>query len=130
MATKNNNNDVFSATIFESSREFSAREKLKITDTMTAIRLDTLDGKIQIPVESFAKIHVHNPFASEDTDYDQFVILAETGDVFLTGSSSFISSFLRIYDALKGTDEKMIISVKKVPSKNRQGKYFLACALV
>lgn len=122
--------DIFTAEIFEGSRDFSPREKLKITDTMTAIRLDSIDSGVEIPVESYARIHVHNPFASEDVDYDQFVIIAEDGTVFLTGSDSFISSFMRIYDALKGSDEKMVIKVSKIPSKNRQGKYFLACALV
>ena len=130
MATKNNERDSFEVTITGGSRDFDVREKLKITDPSTAYKIDKCPDDMQIPVESYAFIHIHNPNADKDNDkdYDQICLLCDDGNCFVTGSESFISQFERIWKILTEADEKVIIRPVKIPSKKREGKYFIYCA--
>ena len=59
-------------------------------------------------------------------------IVSDAGMRYVTGSDSFWSSFIDIWDDMKeGEDpEDFSIRVYKRPSKNYSGKSFLTCSLV
>lgn len=124
----------FNVNIKEASRELSKRDILKFTDTSTATKLDkeiTEVGEIiQIKPVDYFILSVHNDKVKDerDRDYTQYLILAEDGRTYLTGSESFFNSFMHIWEVMDGDDFEIIIF--KLPSKNYEGKAFLTCSIV
>jgi len=116
--------------IKESSKELSARERISLKDTTNAIKLDEAlaeDSVIITPVD-YAILGIHNEKA-EDKDYENYIIVDKSGTKYVTGSSSFWSSFIEIYEEMKGEDEEYSILAYRVESKNYKGKYFLTCSI-
>ncbi len=116
--------------IKESSKELSARERISLKDTTNAIKLDEAlaeDNVIITPVD-YAILAIHNEKA-EDKDYENYIIVDKLGTKYVTGSSSFWSSFIEIYEEMKGEDEEYSILAYRVESKNYKGKYFLTCSI-
>ena len=135
MATKKNettnSNANYSATINEASRDFSPKERIMMKDTSDAIHLDEatrVDAIVVKPV-AWAVLDIHNE-KSEDKDYQNFIIIDENGQKYVTGSKSFWSSFRGIYDEMNGSDEEWGIKIFSSPSKNYKGKSFITCSLV
>lgn len=125
--------DGYKATITEASFELSKRERVAFKDLGDAISLDTATetGEVEIPVKGYVVIDVHNE-KSDNQDYKKYVIVSDSGMRYVTGSDSFWSSFIDIWDDMKeGEDpEDFSIRVYKRPSKNYSGKSFLTCSLV
>lgn len=117
--------------IVEANREFNARERLMIKDFSNANQLDTLtdENPVLITPKDYAILKVHNEHSKAEKDYTKFMIIDTAGNKYLTGSSSFIKSFLEIKEEM-GDDEEYSIEAYKVPSKNYQGKSFLTCSIV
>ena len=116
--------------IKESSKELSARERISLKDTTNAIKLDEAlaeDSVIITPVD-YAILGIHNEKA-EDKEYENYIIVDKSGTKYVTGSSSFWSSFIEIYEEMKGEDEEYSILAYRVESKNYKGKYFLTCSI-
>ena len=116
--------------IKESSKELSARERISLKDTTNAIKLDEAlaeDSVIITPVD-YAILGIHNE-KSEDKDYENYIIVDKSGTKYVTGSSSFWSSFIQIYEEMKDEDEEYSILAYRVESKNYKGKYFLTCSI-
>lgn len=116
----------------ETSRPVTAKERIALKDTTSAVRLDeatTKDGRVLIHVDMWAVLNIHNE-ASEDKEYQQYVIVDSDGSRYVTGSSNFWDSFLDIYEEMENEDEDWSIVVYRVPSKNYKGKEFLTCAIV
>ena len=78
---------------------------------------------------AWAVLDIHNE-KSEDKDYQNFIIIDENGQKYVTGSKSFWSSFRGIYDEMNGSDEEWGIKIFSSPSKNYKGKSFITCSLV
>ena len=51
------------------------------------------------------------------------------GTKYVTGSSSFWSSFEEIYTEMEGEDEEWGVRVYRSPSKNYTGKDFITCSI-
>ena len=113
------------------SKELSAKDRIKIKDTTNAIRLDeaTADGAIIISPDYFAVLDIHNE-KSEDKDYTQIVLVDVAGNKYVTGSASFLTAFENIFDEMDDIDEEYQIEVYRRESKNYKGKSFITCSIV
>ena len=116
--------------IKESSKDLSARERISLKDTTNAIKLDEAlaEGDVIITPVDYAILSIHNEKA-EDKDYENYIIVDKSGTKYVTGSSSFWSSFIEIYEEMKDEDEEYSILAYRVESKNYKGKYFLTCSI-
>ncbi len=136
MAKKENTSN-YSATILEASRELTAREKVMFKDTQNAISMNEFaeqakeqGGKAIIEnVKDFVHIQIHNE-KSEDKDYDNYIVVAENGDKYVTGSQAFWNAFMDIYNEMKDETEPWGIQLNLIPSKNYKGKNVLTCSLI
>lgn len=137
MANKTTTESNYSATIIESSRELTARERVMFKDTQNAISMNdfaesakSADGKAIIEnVTDYVHIMVHND-KSDDKDYDNYMIIDGNGDKYVTGSKAFWNAFMDIYNEMKDETEPWNIQLNLIPSKNYKGKNVLTCSLV
>lgn len=121
----------YSVTIKETSRELSPKERVAIKDTTSCVRLDdaTKDAKVKIIPSLYCVLGIHNE-KSEDKDYENFVIVDVDGVKYVTGSTSFWSSFMDIAREMEGETEDWGIEVYRVSSKNYKGKFFITCSII
>lgn len=121
----------YSVEIKGTSRELTAKQRIALKDTSGAIKLDTVcdeNGVIIDPID-YAVLAIHNE-KSDNVDYENYVIIDKNGDKYVTGSQSFWSSFMNIYDEMLGEEEEWAIKVYKLDSKNYKGKKFLTCSII
>lgn len=126
----------FNVNITKTNLELSARERIKMKDTSTATKFDDIiaeEGQqngIIVSVKGYATLAIHNEHAKDGTDYEQTVIVTADDTRFITGSTSFRDNLCDISDELldEGITEFDLL-VYKQKSKNRDGKYFITCAL-
>ncbi len=120
----------YSASIKESSRELSAKERIMLKDTTSAVKLDqaTQVEDIHISVDSYAILNIHNDKATP-TDYENYIILDKNGTKYVTGSQSFWNAFMDIFSEMENESEEWSIRVYRHPSKNYSGKDFITCAI-
>ena len=126
----------YSATIEESSRELTPKERVMFKDLGNAANLNdyakesmAAGVKAIISVKDWAIIAVHNE-ASEDVDYKNYLLVDENGNKYYTGSISFWNKFMDIYSEMKEVNEDWSIELNLVPSKKYAGKEALTCSLV
>ena len=138
MAKKNTETKAsnYTATIIESSREFSAKERVMFKDlgnaeSMIDYARAALEqgGKATIDVADYAVISIHNE-ATDDVDYTNYLLIDKNGNKYYTGSESFWNSFKNIYNEMKDSDEEWGIELNLLPSKNYKGKEILTCSLI
>lgn len=137
MAKNTQNNENYTSTIREASRELSAKERVMFKDMANATSLvDFVSAqresgeKAVIDVADFAVIDVHNPKAQDNTDYTIYLVIDKNGNKFYTSSEAFWSAFSNIYAEMKDSDEEWGIEAVLIPSKNYKGKEILTCSLV
>lgn len=121
----------FTANITESSRELTKKEKVMAKDYSNAIAIDEqLNGdnaSIIIHPTAFVVLDVHNERSKAEKDYRKYIIF--DGDTkYVTGSTSFWTAFMAIWDEMDGED--FSIEVFRKPSRNYNGKYFISCSLI
>lgn len=126
----------YSATIVESSRELTAKERVMFKDTQNARGLvefaqeaEEAGAKAILTVADYVIIDVHNE-KSDDVDYRNYIILDTEGEKYYTGSQSFWNSFMDIYKEMKNETETWGIQLNLLDSKNYKGKKILTCSLV
>lgn len=125
----------YSAKVTFTSKEVSARERIKLKDTGNYTKLDeaTQLEEVQIDFDYYALVDVHNERAqSGNKDYQQIVTVDKDGTYYSTGSQSYLNALVNIMDELdgEGDTEDIKIRVYRRPSKNRAGKDFITCSLV
>lgn len=124
----------FEVKIIETSMELTHKEKVMLKDTSRAVKLDELcvsGNEIQIKPVGYARLSVHNEKA-DNPDYEQILVIDESGEKYITGSSSFCRSFSEIWDEMVNDgDEKeeWSLIIYKKDSKNYKGKQFLTCSI-
>lgn len=130
-------NENYVATIREASRELTAKERVMFKDFANAISLvDFVSAKREsgekaiIDIKDYVVIDVHNPMASDNTDYTVYLVIDSKGDKYYTSSNAFWSAFNNIATEMKGSDEQWGIEAVLIPSKNYKGKEILTCSLV
>lgn len=122
----------YNVTIKEVSKELTARERIMLKDTTNAIKLDEAangETPLVITPAAFAVLSIHNE-KSDNVDYENYIIMDTTGTKFVTGSPSFWTSFMEIWEEMKDEDEEYSIEVYKRDSKNYKGKQFLTCSII
>ena len=130
-------NENYVAVIREASRELTAKERVMFKDFANAISLvDFVSAKREsgekaiIDIKDYVVIDVHNPMASDNTDYTVYLVIDSKGDKYYTSSNAFWSSFNNIATEMQGSDEQWGIEAVLIPSKNYKGKEILTCSLV
>lgn len=127
----------YKATVTEASKELTAKEKIMLKDTSNAESLDTLtqdaafEGKkVLIDVDYYAIIEIHNS-KSDNPDYNNIVIVGKDGRKYVTGSDSFMSTFIDIYNEMKDAgEEEITVECYRKESKNYKGKDFITCSII
>lgn len=119
------------AVVKECSKELTKKETISIKNTEKYIKLDnaTKVEPVDIDVDYYAVLQIHNE-RSDNKDYEVYVIIDKSGEGYLTGSPSFMRSFLDIVTEMQGETEAWKIRVNRRPSKNREGKDFLICDVI
>lgn len=127
----------YTATVREVSKDITVKEKIMLKDTSNAISIDALtqeasfnNEKVLIDVDYYAILDIHNE-KSDNKDYINFIIVDKSGNKYVTGSESFITTFTDIYNEMKGAGEENItIEIYRKESKNYKGKEFITCSIV
>lgn len=127
----------YSATITESSRELSARERVMFKDTQNAVSINELaeeahkeGAKAFIEgVAGYVVLDIHND-KSDDKDYKNYLVIDKDGQKYVTGSQAFWNSFKSIYEEMEDETEPWSIEINLLPSKNYKGKNVLTCSLI
>lgn len=130
-------NDNFTATIREASRELTPKERVMFKDMANATQLvDYVNAqratgeKAIIDIADYVVVDVHNPKASDNTDYTLYIVVDKNGNKFYTSSEAFWNAFSNIFSEMKESDEEWGIECVLIPSKNYKGKEILTCSLV
>lgn len=122
--------EAYKVTIKESSKELNARERIMLKDTTNAIKLDeAAEDKLVITPVAYAVLGIHNE-KSDNVDYDNYIIVDDAGNKYVTGSESFWKSFIDIWLEMADEKEPYQIEVYKLESKNYKGKQFITCSIV
>ena len=127
----------YSSTIKESSRELTPKERVMFKDLGNATKLNDMAEEamnagakaIIENIKDYAIVAIHNE-ASEDVDYNNYLIIDGNGDKYYTGSAPFWNSFKSIWDEMSESDEEWGIQLNLIPSKNYAGKTVLTCSLI
>jgi len=124
----------YEVTVKESSKELSAKEKIRLKDLSNSINLDALtqqEGKVILDIDYYAIVGIHNEKSKERQDYDNIILVDVGGNKYNTGSQSFITAFTDIVDELADAGEtECQIEVYRKESKNYKGKEFITCSIV
>ena len=122
----------YNVTIKEVSKEMTARERIMLKDTTNAVKLDEAangETPLVITPTAYAVLHIHNE-KSDNVDYENYVVMDDNGNKYVTGSPSFWTSFMEIWEEMMDEDEQYSIEVYKRDSKNYKGKQFLTCSII
>lgn len=131
----------FEVKIIESSMELTHKERVMLKDTSRAIKLDEVcdnGNELQIKPTGYARLSIHNEKA-DNPDYEQILVIDESGKKYITGSSSFWRSFIDIWTEMtdytlkegevRTESEEWALIIYKKDSKNYKGKQFLTCSI-
>ena len=112
------------------TEELTTREKIKFKDTSNAVRIDseTEKGSFIIVPDFYVVVKIYNEKAKDDKEYYNYVIVDKSGTMYVTGSEGFFNTFTDIHDDMSG--EEYELEIMRKPSKNREGKFYLTCAIV
>lgn len=120
----------YSVSIKETSKNLTAKERIAIKDTTSAVKLDeaTQVESVLISPEMFAVLSIHND-KSDNPDYENYIVVDKDGRKFVTGSTSFWTSFMDIWTEMENEEEDWSVLVYRHPSKNYKGKEFITCSI-
>lgn len=120
----------YSVSIKEASIELTAKQRIALKDTTSAKKLDevTQVEDVVIYPDMWAVLSIHNE-KSDNVDYENYILVDKSGEKYVTGSQSFWTSFMDIYNEMAGEDEEWGVRVYRVESKNYKGKQFLTCSI-
>ena len=124
----------YTVTIRESSKDLSVKEKIALKDTSNAESIDAItaeQGKFVIDYSYHVVLDVHNE-KSSNPDYVKVVVVDKSGNKYITGSESFLSSLGEIVEEMTaaGEGENIQIECFRKESKNYKGKSFITCSLI
>lgn len=121
----------YSVSIAKASKELSAKERIQLKDTTSALKLDevTQTEAIIVHPAMYAELDIHNEM-SDNKDYKNYIIVDSDGTKYVTGSDSFWTSFMDIAREMENETEEWAIKVYRMPSKNYKGKEFITCSIM
>lgn len=117
--------------ILDSSMELSPKQRIAMKDTSNAIKLDeaTETDSVVIKPTGWVILGIHNE-KSENKDYEVYLIVDDSNNKYITGSESFFTSFIDIYNEMEGEEEEWLLNIYKLDSKNYKGKKFITCSII
>ena len=125
----------YKAKVVDSWKELSVKEKIAYKETDAYDKLDemvTPDTPLVVSLENYITIHVENP-ASENPEYNQYLVVTTEGDVYVTSSDTFDSSIKSILEEIDEAGEDEVgewqLKIYKRESNNFKGKHFLTCSI-
>ena len=121
----------YNVKVIATTHELTARERIKMKDTTNAIKLDsaiTSDEPIIVTPIDWAILEIDN--SKVDGVYENYIVVDESGQKFVTGSKSFWEAFKAIWDEMAEEEEVYQVEIYKVESKNYTGKKFITCSLL
>lgn len=121
----------YEVSVREASIELTARQRIMVKDTTDATPLDTATqvGEVIISPAWWAILDIHNE-GSEDKDYQCYIVVDRDGKRYKTGSQSFWSAFINIWNELFDEGEDFEVKAYRMPSRNREGRDFITCSLI
>lgn len=124
----------YEVAIKESSKELTAKEKIRIKDLSNSTNLDALtqeQDSVIIDYNYHVILSIHNEKSKDRPDYENVVVVDKAGNKFNTGSNSFITALEEIIAEMAEAGETEIqIEVYRKPSKNYKGKDFITCSII
>ena len=124
----------YEVAIKESSKELTAKEKIRIKDLSNSTNLDALtqeQDSVIIDYDYHVILSIHNEKSKDRPDYENVVVVDKAGNKFNTGSNSFITALEEIIAEMAEAGETEIqIEVYRKPSKNYKGKDFITCSII
>lgn len=125
----------YKVTITATSKELTAKEKVRIKDFTNAIQLDTAiigDEHLLLDYDYHVDMEVHNERTkNEKKDYFKRVIVDKDGQSYLTGSEAFCTAMDSVLEEMAEAEETDFkLDCYKVDSKNFSGKQFLTCTVI
>lgn len=122
---------MYSIKVKNAMKELSKKEQVQLKDLSDAIKIDNAtkeQGTLMIyNVKNVITAAVHNDNASP-ADYNNFIIIDEEGNRYVTGSEAFGRRLEEIIDDMEG--EEFGLKCFRRPSKNYAGRDFLSCAVI
>ena len=120
----------YSVSIAYASKDLTAKERIQLKDTTSAVKLDevTQTEAVIIKPAMYAELDIHNEM-SDNKDYKNYIVVDEAGEKYVTGSTSFWTSFMDIAGEMENETEPWAIKVYRMPSKNYKGKEFITCSI-
>ena len=125
----------YKAKVVGSWKELSVKEKIAFKETDAFMKLDevvTPDEPLVINLVNYVTVNVENP-KSENPTYNQYIVVAEDGEIYVTSSDTFDSSMTDNLDEVDAAGEEIgdwLLKIYKRESKNFKGKYFLTCSII
>lgn len=125
----------YKAKVVASWKELSVKEKIAYKETDSFTKLDevvTPETPLVISLDNYITVEVDNPKA-EQTKYNQYIVVAGDGEVYVTSSDTFDSSISDKLDEIADAEGEMgdwQLKIYKRESKNFKGKYFLTCSII
>ena len=124
----------YKAKVVSSWKELSVKEKIAYKETDSFDKLDEIvqpDASLVIGLVNYITIHVENPKA-ERQEYNQYVLVADDGNCYVTSSDNFADSMSSMLDEISDAGDDIgdwKVKIYKRESKNFKGKYVLTCAI-
>lgn len=125
----------YKAKVVDSWKTLSVKEKISYKETDSFDKLDEIvpvDGELVITLANFITVEVENP-KSENPNYNQYILVADNGDAYVTSSNTFCASLNSILDEIKDAGEDEVgewqLKIYKRESNNFKGKHFLTCSI-
>lgn len=125
----------YKAKVVDSWKALSVKEKISYKETDSFDKLDEIvpvDGELVITLANFITVEVENP-KSENPNYNQYILVADNGDAYVTSSNTFCASLNSILDEIKDAGEDEVgdwqLKIYKRESNNFKGKHFLTCSI-
>jgi len=132
---KTGRSEMYNATILATNLTLSARDRLRYKETANHIKINdviTESSSLVIAPKGYVVLGVHNEKAQDDKDYRQYIIVAEDGNSYITGSETLFEDLTDIMYEMESEaqDEPYEVEIKAMPSKNYKGKTFFKCTIV
>lgn len=121
---------MYEAKIVGTSMNLTAKERVMYKDVQSCVKIDqaTQVEPLMVNVKGYVELEINNDKATPTT-YSNYVIIDQSGDRYVTGSASFWSAFKNIWDEMAEVNEPWTLKIYRLPSKKRQDKEFITCAV-
>lgn len=117
------------------SEGLTAKQKIAIKNFDNATRLDeaTAGGNtVVIHPVAYAHVHVINEYSKNEKEYDKYIFVDDTENMYVTGSVPAYNSFMDIWSDRQELDEsgeEWDIQFYAEQSKNQPGE-FISCRII